>query len=153
MSRGGSGYDRHITIFSPEGRLFQVGALFATLVAGVQPPNTFCGTCMQTGTHHTPAQGVVEAAFLPYMRIGLQHHACRCKTLRSLLRAGAAPPPNHPAEYAFKAVRQCGVTSIAVRGKDCVVFITQKKASDARPYMQQQQQDIAHSSRAASSVQ
>lgn len=37
-----------------------------------------------------------------------------------------------PAEYAFKAVRQCGVTSIAVRGKDCVVFITQKKASAAQ---------------------
>jgi 20S proteasome alpha/beta subunit len=33
-------------------------------------------------------------------------------------------------EYAFKAVKSVGITSIAVRGTDCVCVVTQKKVAD-----------------------
>jgi len=95
MSRGsGSGYDRHITIFSPEGRLYQVGASRA--IASVAPPRP-----ASTRTH--PSSVVQPLADRP----------------SSLFF--------HDTEYAFKAIKSVGVTSIGVRGKDSVCVVTQKK--------------------------
>ena len=39
-------------------------------------------------------------------------------------------------EYAFKAVKSSGVTSIAVRGKDSVCVVTQKKVPVCSPLRQ-----------------
>ena len=36
----------------------------------------------------------------------------------------------HQIEYAFKAIKQCNLTSVGVRGKDTVVVCIEKKVTD-----------------------
>ena len=93
MSR--ENYDRMITVFSPEGRLYQIGA---RAHAAPLPPRT------ARGAHPPP-------------------------TRAPLTLPGPPPPPARTccAEYAFKAVKTSGLTSVGVRGSDVVVMITQKR--------------------------
>lgn len=88
MSRGSSaGFDRHITIFSPEGRLYQVG----------------------------------------------KHKIIKLMKLRRLVKLFINKFIGFWfvwTEYAFKSIDHEGLTSVALKGKDCAVVATQKKVAE-----------------------
>ena len=107
MSRGsGSGYDRHITVFSPEGRLYQVGESWHCL----RPKLISQRTCVACNAQNSSSHSASSVPNLPCVHPSKTELQCHDR-----------------AEYAFKAVKSSGISSIAVRGKDSVVAVTQKK--------------------------
>ncbi|KAH8793610.1 nucleophile aminohydrolase [Hyaloscypha sp. PMI_1271] len=98
---GSAGYDRHITIFSDQGRLYQVGMHKRTFRAHSTRSSAFSTWSLQ--------------------RVSASHSTNpRCTLLTSCGRI----------EYAFKAITAANIMSIGVRGKDCAVVLSQKKVPD-----------------------
>ena len=110
-------FRRHITIFSPEGRLFQVGAFFFICASVLRAAPRFC--------RHAAARAQPSRRRTQLHRLTHRQHTPTTNKTTTIQYNATHHTKN--TEYAFKAVRQAGVTSIALRGKDCVVCVTQKK--------------------------
>lgn len=67
----------------------------------------------------------------PYLapRVDSTKSVCDCGTPSCVCIATVCLVDLCRSEYAFKAVKAAGITSIAVRGKDSVCFVTQKKVT------------------------
>lgn len=109
MSRG---FDRQLTVFSPQGRLYQIGALR-------------CDVC---------CAAVRGLLILPRARAAHAVRGGEGRLARNERPLTVPPPLSAPscvaAEYAFKAVLSSGLTSVAARGDRTVCMVTQKKVPD-----------------------
>ena len=152
MSRGSNpGFDRHITIFSPDGRLYQVGETFLEfakdpiLIIGLLHLFDVCRPVVSTTRVGVMAgkpvlllvlvltstnlylcySTIVNGALPKSTFILLSYYyvfVCVCVCVCLCVCACACV-----IEYAFKAIIHSGLTTVGVRGEDCAVVITQKK--------------------------